>query len=229
MEDKVDPELVPMKIADLHKQAMNRNYLEHLKTADVFDWESTKINYFAKQIVKEGGEELWTLKAIKYSLSAGLFETYLVDIWQNNLADPQLVLKDNGTVEIGDAIKSTMLAATVNSVWYILQSIDDKFKNLRPVHVSRAVLGPYENQYMTSSSALAHLLIMPELLNKDPDINIMHFSRQYSYAPNTNPKRKNKQLIYRDNWSDEILIVPSKVAERVSDSVLGSNVRIFDS
>ena len=67
-----------------------------------------------------------------------------------------------------------------------------------------------------------------EIVAENSNAGLLRFSRQYSYAPNHEPFGEDlKQIIYKEDWRDEIIVCPARYLSKVSHSVLGTNVRIF--
>ncbi len=229
LEDVLETEAVPDKTKKLHQQAMKRNFLEQLKDAELLGWESSKYCLTPKvtKLVSLGVEELWNLTFARYSPATGMFQAYAIDLWQD-MRDKQIKETENGTV-ISPLLDRALDFSKDNAAWYVIQEIDDRFDSLHPVHVSKCLIGPFENRYLTYPQDIEPLPITTELLKEDSDAALLRFSRQYSYAPNSQETDgKVRQIIYREDWRDEVIVCPAAYAPRVASSVLGTNVRIFE-
>ena len=80
-----------------------------------------------------------------------------------------------------------------------------------------------ENQDFGDMAYLEQHLILKE----DPNFGLLHFKRQYSYAPNqTSQKGETRQVIYHQDWNDEIIVCPSQHSSAVAKSLLGTNIRV---
>lgn len=227
-EDYVEIPKVAEAARKIQADAMRRNYLEHIETANLLGWESTgySLDPNARKVLQLGAETLWNISCIRFSLSSGLFHAYVIDAWQDNLCAP--VIDQDGRVsrQLYDALKF----ADDNAAWFMLKKLDEGFEGLHPVHVSRALIGPFETKYLTSAEDIKMLKCTPKLLKKDDCTGLLRFSRQYAYAPNhkVDSEGKIRQILYQDNWSDEVIVCPTQYAGLVSGSVLGTNIRIFE-
>ena len=229
--DTFTPERVGEEVTNLHKVALRRNFLEQLGAAQLIGYETPAPTHAIQATRQQvfGGEELWSIAILQYNFANGIFETYLIDLWQD-IRDPQIVATPSGVGALSPALANTFRFSSDNAAWFILQTIDVRFESLHPVHASHALIGPYENRYRTKPEPLPPLAIVPELLGEDPEATVLRFNRQYSYAPNhrETPEGKLRQILHRENWSDEFIICPSKFASRVSKSVEGSQTRVLE-
>ncbi|MBU0666201.1 MAG: hypothetical protein KKC26_02450 [Nanoarchaeota archaeon] len=229
MQDLIEIENVPNKIKEIQELAMNRNYFEQLKDTELISWKkSNGLKVDATLIKSMGAEELWNIAWTRYSMSRGLFQTTILDVWQD-IVNPQITKVSKKKGEVSDLLKQELDFGEENTAWYMLKTIDDNFLNLHPVHLSKAIVGPFENKYLLKDKPYKPLSITNELLQKDVNTGILRFKRQYIYAPNHQEENGViKQIIPRKDWSDEIIVCPGKYSPKVSKSVLGTNIRIFE-
>ncbi len=226
LEDTVEISEVPGKAREIQKSAMKRSFLEQLGEHEVLgvDTSGFSLEPRAKKIISLGGEELWNVVCMRYSPSSSQFQIYVVDVWQD-IREPQIT-ENHGVVSVSPALANSFRFAEDNAAWYIMRCIDENFRSLHPVHVSRGLVGPFENKYCNGKV----LPITKELLADDSNAGLLRFSRQFSYAPNhESVGGENRQIIYRDDWRDEAIVCSAGSASRVSKSVLGTNVRVFES
>lgn len=229
--DYTSIEKVPEKAQAIHKDAMKKNFFEHLAKSQLIVWNQTEhsVKPTAKKVVSLGGETLWNLTIPTYLLSSGMFHLYVIDAWQDVLK-PEITEDEEGNIELSEQLKRALKFGEKNTAWYILSSIDNKFESLHPVHVSRVLIGPFENKYLTSPDDIEVLPVTGELLKENQDIGLLRASIQYTYAPNhTSVEGKTRQEYYREDWRDEIIVCPGEYSAKVSESVLGTQVRIFES
>lgn len=229
MQDYAGIEDVPSQTSEVSRQAMKRSFLEQLKQHNPLVTETgNALPVQATKMMSLGAEELWNLAFINYSKASSMFQVYVIDLWQD-MIQPQIIEKDGRTV-VSDRLAAVLNFSPANAAWYILKTVDDKFPSLHPVHVSRGLIGPFENRYCTKRGDIEPLQVTGELLKEDPSAGLLRFSRQYSYAPSHIAKGVDiKQRIHTENWSDEMIVVPSRHASRVAKSVLGTNVRVYQS
>jgi hypothetical protein len=229
MTDEVESEAVPQAVYAIHKNAMRRNFLERLRSVDLLGWQTIDFSLppRAKKIIPLGGEDLWSIDFLKFNPASGMFEAYVIDVWQD-LREPQIHEEENG-IKLSEAFQAVLKTCTEDSAaWFVLKEIDDSFRSLHPVHVSKALIGPFENRYMTNPQFVP-LNITAELLREDGNTGILRFSRQYSYAPNHEPVGEEiRQVVYREKWADEVIVCPANCSSRVANSVLGTNVKILE-
>ena len=229
LEDYVEIQNVESKSREIHKNAMKRNFLESLQNTTLLGWESTKYSLppIAKKLMPMGIEDLWNVVCAKYLKSSSMFEIYVIDLWQDR-RDPQIQDTVRGEGKVSYELENTLMYSSENAAWFILREIDEKFPSIHPVHVSRALIGPFENKYSTKIGDIKQLPITQELLTENINTGLLRFSRQYSYAPNHEViDDVFKQVVYRENWSDEVIVSPSSFSSRVAGSILGTNVRVF--
>ncbi|MBI5066196.1 hypothetical protein HZA97_08225 [Candidatus Woesearchaeota archaeon] len=229
MEDYVELEQVAVKSREISEKAMKKNFLEQIQGAELLSWESTSYSKKpeARLILSLGGEQLWNVSFVKYSPAPSMFEIYVVDLWQD-VREP-LITEANGKTVVSPVLERAFDFGRDNAAWYILKTLDEKFKSIHPVHVSRALIGPFENKYLTNPDNIQPLPITGELLKEDPNTALLRFSRQYCYAPTHKVEGEEfRQVVPKQNWTDEIIVCPSHLSSRVSRSILGTNVRIFE-
>ncbi|MEK6845459.1 MAG: hypothetical protein AABY26_01765 [Nanoarchaeota archaeon] len=219
------------KARELQQQALKRNFLTLLPRVELLGWDAAKqcTAPLVQKTLSLGGEELWHLAFMQYHSAEGLFEAYLIDAWQER-RKPVFQEKNDGCIELPKEFLDSLKFGRDNASWYILRNIDEKFSHLHPVKVSRFLVGPFENCYSTSAySEMPRLPITAELLKEDPACALLRLSHQYTYAPNHEEvDGKLRQVIYREDWSDEYIIAPAKFAPRVADSVLGTRVKVLE-
>ncbi len=229
LEDHVEIAEVEAKSKEINKAAMRKNFLEQIQDAELLGWESTSYSKKpeARLVLSLGGEQLWNVSFVKYSPSSSMFEIYVVDLWQD-VREP-LITEANGKAVVSPALEKAFDFGKDNASWYILQSLDKKFKSIHPVHVSRSLVGPFETKYLTNPDDIQILPITQELLAEDSNTALLRFSRQYCYAPNHQVEGEElRQVVPRQNWTDEIIVCPAHYSSRVSKSILGTNVRILE-
>lgn len=228
LEDFVEIDQVPPAAGELHNEAMKRSFLEQLQESDLIPWEAMKHQYHVRKVRSLGAEELWNLSFIRYSQASGMFESYDLDVWQD-IMEPVIVESEEG-VAISGALKSTLQFGRKTAAWFMLQRIDEKFESLHPVHISRSIIGPFENKYLTRRDEKEHLEITSGVIDQDPNSGIFHFRRQYAYAPTHQEKDgRLRQIIHQDDWNDHYLVCPARFASQVSRAVLGTGVKVFES
>ena len=228
LEDSFNDQETVGKSNSAHRNALKRNYLEKLQTYPLIDWRGDDTGFFvANKLLPLGGETLWNFYGVKYLKTSSMFEIYIVDMWQDIMdSNPHIKeVTNTGEVSISPQLEKSFLFGKDNAPWYVLRSIDERFESLHPVHVSRALIGPFEHKNKSDKT----LPIMNEILAEDENAATLRFSRQYSYAPNHKiVKGKIRQVVHQENWADEIIVSPSKFAGRIAKSVLGTNVRVFE-
>ena len=228
-EDFVDMGEVPARVKEIHKTAMKRNFLEQLQSAALLGWESTGYSLppQARKISSLGGEELWNISLIRYSPASSMFQLFTLDLWQD-IREPQITMSDKGTPIVSPKLDAALKFGEDNAAWYIIQSIDEKFLSLHPVHVSRGLVGPFENKYLTKPDQIKTLPITAELLKGDQKAALLRFSRQYAFAPNHQEvEGRLQQVVYREDWREEAIVCSARYASRVASSVLGTQVKVI--
>lgn len=225
-EDYVQPDAVPDEVTKVRRQAMRRNFLEQLEQVDLLSCGTHTLSHSptATLRMRLGGEELWHVTFLRYRMDTGLFEAYVVDLWQD-VRDRVLAPRS-----VSPALKEALNFAPDNAAWYMLHTLDERFESLHPVQVSRLLIGPCENRYRTKPDDIPHLPLTDTLLAEDPDCNILRLSRQYTYAPNhyETGEGKLRQELHHDNWSDEFIVCPAKFSARVAQSVEGTHVKVLE-
>jgi hypothetical protein len=214
-----------------HRKAMERNFYEHLKQVNLIceNRVEVKNNLKCTKVLDFGGESLWNISYAKLSSSLGMYNIYSINLWQD-LLDPQIVGNDDGNVEITRGLRSKLNFGADSDAWYIISEIDKEFKSLHPVHVTKMLLGPFENRYQTKPETVNQLDIATELLIRNPQIGLLRANVQYSYAPNHEVADEGtRQIIHRHDWHDEIIVCPAQYSALVSNSVLGDRIRVFES
>ena len=229
MSDELSDARMRKQIAKIHSQAMNRNFFERLKKEGILGWGINKDYITARKIIPQGVEDLWNVQMLRYSIRTGIFHVYIIDMWQDR-KEPYLRMEGEKVV-ISNQLKDRLHFPEENAAWYILSSIDEEFPSLHPVHVTRGLIGPFECKYMTSPDMIKPLPITRKLLKQDPEAALLRASVQYSFAPNyvATPKGDDiRQVVYQEDWRDEIIVCPGKYAQMVSTSLKGDRVRIFE-
>ncbi len=231
MEDQVGIEDVQRVSTKFTDQALRRSFLEQLQQARLLSYQSGEhaIPPRAQLLRKIGGEELWTISLSNYISANGIFEVYVINAWQD-VREPQIKALESGQGELSPALLRTLKNAGHNAkIRFMLSDLDERFKSLHPVHVSRGLVGPFECKYMTKPEDLGMLPITQDILSEDPNAAVLRFTRQYTFAPNHEVvDGEQVQVIPKEDWSDEIIVCPRQYSSRVSKSVLGTNVRIFE-
>lgn len=232
--DHVALNTVRFHASELQETALRRNFLERIQHTPLLQWQAGMLEYsVAKKILAVGDETLWHLHGIKFRPEASLFEAYIIDLWQD-ARDLQITEKNgknsgNGDGIVSDAFRKALDFGVSNAPWYVLRSLDETFESLHPVHVTRALLGPSENQYRTQPKEIPALPVTEELLKENNTASLLRMSRQYAYAPNHEIVKGNvRQIITREVWSDEFIVTPAEYAPKVSASVAGTNVRVYE-
>ncbi len=229
LQDDVEIGNVSGVAEDIHKQAMRINYLEQLKDATLLGWESSDLKPTITKLKSFAGETQFNISFVNYSLASGMFQAYTIDLWQD-IRETHIEKDSNGEYQLTNQLRSALKFNSDSlAAWYVLKKIDEGFESLHPVHVSKSLIGPFETKYQTGSNEIPQLPITKELLEEDPEAGFLRFSRQYTYAPNHKTKGKElAQVIYREDWRDEMIITPAKYSSRVADSVLGTQIRIIE-
>lgn len=230
MSDTTELEKVVDKANTLHKNAMKRNFLEALQNASLLGWDTTKYSLKpqAKKLKEMGGEQLWNITFMRYSLASSQFHIYDIEVWQD-IREKHITEEEDG-VHISDELLNGFKFSEENTAWFILKDFDERFKSLHPVQVSRALVGPFECKYLTQPDEITRLEITDKLLAENSDATLLRFSRQFALAPNhvVNKEGELRQVTYREDWRDEIIVCSSKHSSQVANSVLGTNIRIFE-
>ena len=152
----------------------------------------------------------------------------MIDAWQD-IRDPQITETEPGRGKISRELERSFTFGRDNVAWYILKTLDERFQGLHPVHVTRALIGPFETRYLTKPGSIKRLPVTDDILAHDPHAGLLRFSRQYAYAPNHEEHKETvRQVIHREPWADEFIVSPTRYAPKVSASVLGTNVRIIE-
>ncbi|MBI2580852.1 hypothetical protein HYV85_03510 [Candidatus Woesearchaeota archaeon] len=229
LEDYVKPEEVPERVEALHRDALRRSFIEQLRGAELLDWHQGKNSspVKARKLLTLGAEQLWNITVIKYSAASSLFHLYAIDAWQD-VREPVFNEVAAGNVSISPSFEAQFEFGTQNEAWYMLRQIDQAFRSLHPVHVSRAIVGPFEGRYSTSPREIPMLPVTKQLLAEDFGVKLFRFSRQYAFAPNhVEVLGEPQQVVHREDWRDEVIVCPAKYASQVASSVAGTNIKIF--
>ena len=230
LEDYVDVDDVEAKLEEIHKGALKRSFLEQLADAELLrkDSSATYTTPEATKIKSMGAEELWNITYMKLNHGTGTFEIYSIDLWQDNRE--QHITEDAEGTKVSERFRTSLSFSQKNHAWYILRRIDQNFKSLHPVHVTRATVGPFENKYLTATTRDTKLLSpVQRILETDAEAGVLRFTRQYSLAPNHNEIHgKLRQEVYQKNWSDEIIVCPGKYSSTLGHMILGTDVKIFE-
>ncbi|MBI3334755.1 hypothetical protein HYZ97_04685 [Candidatus Pacearchaeota archaeon] len=224
--DARTPEETAAEATALHRTALKRSFLEQVKNTELYSWESVSGGFVsAQKIMSLGAETLWNVHGVRYIPSAQIFEACSIDVWQDIRGT---VIQESGTQGEGSVkpeFINSLKFGVDNAPWFILRDIDERFDALHPVHVSRALIGPFEQRHQNKHT----LPIMRHLLAHDLNAHALRFSRQYSYAPNHEVKeRVLRQIVHRETWTDEIIVAPGRYASQIAKSIEGTNVRIFE-
>lgn len=221
--DTVEFQNLPSEAERIYKTALKRSFLEQLAQTELIAWKTGGLKPVARKVIPFGSEDLWRIKHARY-MSSNMFEIYVVDVWQD-LNEPQIIEKD-GVVEVSPALEQALKFGANNTAWFVLKELDESFRSIHPVHISRGIVGPFENRY--AEQLENGLPISAEILKENPEFGILRFKRQYSYAPNHIVEKggEKRQVIYHQDWNDEILVCPGGYSARVANSVLGTNVRV---
>ncbi len=224
MEDHVLLENVEAEANILHRQALRRSYLEQLMDAKLLNWEASGSSKpTATKVMDLGVEALWNLTYARFSPATAAFHFYVIDMWQDIL-EPQIV---NGV--LSSRLESSLQFGEGTSAYYMLGELDRQFRSIHPVHVSRGILGPYESKYTTKQGEIKFLPVTRELLAENPEAMILRFRRQYALAPNHEETKEGlRQILHRQEWSDEFIVCPAQYSKTVADSLLGTSVRILE-
>ncbi len=227
--DDVSIDQVVMQAGNIQTAAMKRNFLEQLTNAELVGY-----NLIGKckepkavKIERRGGETCWAINLVSYSLASGMFQIYIIHAWEEMLHSSYFTETENG-VEIAPMLKASLNFSEENTGWFIISKLDEDFPGLHPFHVTRALIGPFENRFLTSSSnPYQRLPVTGAILKDDQNAGILRASIQYSFAPNTiNTKEGVKQELYMEDWRDEFIVCPSQYSAQVSGSVEGQKVRV---
>jgi len=216
---------------DLHKDVMHRNFYEQLAEAELLCENRTEIKngLKIKKVLDLGGETLWNLSYGRLSSSLGMYQVYTIDLWQD-IREPQIVEDEQGNVTISPELRRSLKFSEENAAWYVISELDKQFKSVHPVHVSKMLVGPYENKYLTKPDEIRPLKVTSRILVRNSQVGLLRASIKYSYAPNHEVTEKgNRQIVYREDWSDEIVVCPAAYSSLASKSLLGDRVRIFES
>src|SRR3989338_9217813 len=158
-----------------------------------------------------------------------MFEAYVVDLWQDTQGKEITESSQKGEGVLSIEFRKTLDFSITNAPWYVLHSLDERVAAIHPVHMSRCLIGPFESKYRTQLGKIQQLPIIQELLRSDTNAGFLRASIQYSYAPNHELKNGvRRQVVYRQAWSDEFIVVPSHNAARVNESMKGTNIRICE-
>lgn len=235
LHDTTPIEEVRTNVSDLRSDslasaALKRNFLEKLQVAELLEWKIGKASLAprANLIILLGSESLWNISSINYNSVSGMFECLTFDAWQDD-QDQQITPDEAGNIVISDRLKGALQFAEENKAWYIIQQIDANFTGLHPVNLTRGLIGPFENKYMTAPRRERQMLpSSAKILAKDPQAAFLRFKRQYSYAPNHREVGgRILQIIHQEDWCDEYIMTPAEYAKEVSQSVLGTNVKVI--
>lgn len=228
--DYLDLDKVKAAADAIHLTALNRNYLELLQSFGLLAWDSSELSSEpqATKLVPLGVEDLWSISLIRYSPGSGLFHAYLIDLWQDRLQPQITEIEGTDQGMVSSDLQKMLKFSEENAAWYILKTIDQRFPSLHPIHVSRAIIGPFENKYLTQPTEFRKLPLTDELIKQDQNVGLLRFNRQYSYAPNKElVDGISRQIISTQNWNDEIIVCPGAYSSAIAQSILGTDIRIF--
>jgi hypothetical protein len=232
-QDGTNDEEARQKVEAIKIDSMRRNFFERLDDSELIGWQSgpSEVSFRARKILPYMGEDLWNISFIDFVPHANIFQVYSIDLWQDNRRNGNIqaaVEEENGSVKVSNNFIRSLDYSPTNAAWFILKSIDESYDNLHPVHVSRALIGPFETKYLTNPGDIKPLPITGELLEDEPDVGLLRFSRQYSYAPNHVEHNKLRQIIYREKWAEEFIVCPATHSARVANSVKGTDVTVVE-
>ncbi len=230
MDDDLPAEDVPEAARRVHSSAMRRSFLEQIREADLLGWEQSQQCFRPKatRLLALGGEELWDVSLMRYSPATSMFHAYIIDAWQD-IREPQITPDAEGNGILSQKLLSQLHFSEDNAAWYILKTIDESFRSLHPVHVTRALIGPFECRHVTKPGDIPLLQITPQLLAENHGVCLLRGSRQYAYAPNHDVHGQElRQVVHREDWRDEYIVAPAAYASRVASSVLGERVKVVE-
>ena len=220
LSDNVGIADVSKRADKIHHSAMQRAFFERLIGKKIAGWEADDQTQRpgAVMVSDMGAEALWNIQHVFYSRAQGIFHAYVIDAWQDR-EQPQIA-QDGG---VSNELAKFLNFADDNSAWYMLKSIDDSFKSLHPVHITRVVVGPFENEYRTNPVSMPFLAGV----KGNRDNPMLRLTMQYSFAPNhVVGETSIRQVIRQEDFSDEIIVAPAKCVSQVAQSVLGNKVRV---
>lgn len=230
--DTLSIDQVPDKVFDINNRAMHRSFFEQLDKHEPLEWRVGKFSAppHAERIMDLGAEELWQVQYMTYSMASSTFQLYVVDFWQEK-AKP-IATHQSGArgATVDDAFVQALSFGVDNESWYMVLDLDNKFESAHPVHVSRATLGPFESKYLKrAGNGFQPIPVVNQLRQQEPELAVLHFKRQYSFAPNQEAAGATvRQVVHHDDWSDYFLVVPGAYASQVAEGVQGSQVTVLE-
>jgi hypothetical protein len=225
--DDVEIDRVGDRARELHRTAMRRSFLEQLRGSDLLGWKAgqTSLPPRARLVLDLGVEQLWNITLLRFMPDRAQFAAYVVDLWQD--AREQLLSRGASGPVIADALQGAFCFSAENPAWYIIASLDERFPSVHPVHVSRGIIGPLFHNLGGGHAGADVLPATRRILAADPGAGVLHFTRQYSFAPLHELRDgEPRQIIYRQNWHDEVIVCPARHAARLARSMLGTQVRV---
>jgi hypothetical protein len=161
------------------------------------------------------------------------YAAYVVDLWQDvarGQASRSLLPKEaqDGGGRIDDRLQDAFQFSAENPAWYLIRSLDERFEHLHPVHVSRAIVGPFVHNFTQRAKSGDEVLpAVQRILATSPETGVLHLTRQYSYAPRHElDNGRARQIVYRQNWHEQLIACPAQHAAQLARSVLGTEVRV---
>jgi hypothetical protein len=229
MQDYVETGDVSVVARKHHEDAMKRSFLEKLADSELIGWEQSgrDIKMDVRKTIDLGGETFWNISFAKYSAATGMFEVYVMDVWQDNLGEPHLKETEAG-VRISNEFKSHLGGFGIeNPAYFVLEDTDERFETIHPVHVSKSLVGPYENKYLKAP----RFSILPgirEHVTANPFDGALRFCKSYFYAPNhRDVNGKARQILgKRENWNEQIVVCPGGYSSSLSKELLGTDLKI---
>lgn len=230
LQDYVETTSVSGATQKYHNDAMKRSFLEKLAGSELIGWEQSgrDIKMNVTKTMDLGGENFWNISFAKYSAAYGMFELYVLDLWQDNLGEAHLFETSEGA-SMSPELKSHLGGFGVeNPAYFVLEDTDEKFETLHPVHVSKSLVGPYENKYLTAP----RFNILPgirEHVTANPNDGAFRFCKSYFYAPNHRDidGRSRQILGKRENWNEQVVVSPTGYSSGLSKEILGTDLKII--
>jgi hypothetical protein len=179
----------------------------------------------ARLVLDLGVEQLWSITLLRYLPDRAMFVAYVVDLWQD-AREQLLAAGDNGPI-VSAALQEAFSFSAENPAWFVIASLDERFPSIHPVHVTRGIVGPCYHNFTDGPAGREMLPATRRILAADADVGMLHFTRQYSFAPLHEIRGgEARQVIYRQNWHEEVIACPARHAARLARSVLGTEVRV---
>ncbi|HLP79597.1 MAG TPA: hypothetical protein VK158_03110 [Acidobacteriota bacterium] len=232
--DEVDMTEVAQHADKIYQTALQRNYFEYLGDqlligpADM----QKKDSIIVKKEIDLGVETLWSVSSIQYSRARGMFQIYVMDLWEDVPAEgdePFVKKEGEGVDTLSDKFAREFDFSENNDAWYMLQKIDEEYPTIHPVHMTRLLVGPFDNQYFTSPQGFKPFPVSLALIDKDKEFDLLRCSRDYAYAPNAEVRQgRTFQKIHRMKWNDLFSVTKAKYAGTVAEHLLGAQSYLFE-